>query len=55
MICDSCAEDVEETSRFEGMDVCPECREHFEADEAMRDEELRQMNEAFEAEFGDEE
>ncbi len=53
MICEACDEECEELFESDGMNVCEPCRDHFEADDAMRDEELRQMNEAFDAEFGD--
>lgn len=46
--CDAC----DELSDSLELGLCAECREHFENEDAMRDEELRQMNEAFEAEFG---
>ncbi len=51
MKCDWCLEEFDE---LEAGPICQPCLDHFQADDAQRDEELRQMNEAFDAEFGDE-
>lgn len=51
MKCEACGE---EDDCLE-LGICQPCWDHFEADDAMRDEELRQMNEDLDAEFGGEE
>lgn len=55
MICEACFEEVDEIVEYDEMKLCEECCEHYRNDEAMRDEELRQMNEDLDAEFGGEE